>query len=516
MGADNRFHGNRRSRLDTAFRAAIFGQAVLLALAGSMLGVCAHAQSSTSVSTGLVPALPIMDSLEVNVGRSRTIQTPWLLKQVAVAAPEIADVEVLDTDKVLLVGIKSGTTDLTIWGEEGQVWHMEVIVQVDIEQLGRNLAKLFPGSSLSLTRSNDVVFVSGTVENTDQVQQLHKYFEVSEVKYVDMTAVPGLHQVQLKVRVAEANRIAMRKLGVNALSVGEDHFGASLIGSESGGSLTPINIGPPENVPAQPNIPFVFNQDVNVSSFVTLLAGFPGEDLEFFIQALAENQYLRILAEPNLVALSGEEASFLAGGEFPIPIVQGGGAGGGSSITIEYKEFGIRLKFLPTVMGENKIRLSVAPEVSDISEVGSVEIQGFNIPSILTRRAQTTIDLKSGQSFAIAGLLNSTVNARNSRVPLLGDLPVLGSMFRSTQYQQGETELVVLVTADLVEPTSNVDVPPLPGDLHVQPTDWELFLTSTVEGKARKQPFFDNGGHNIEGFEKLKGPGPWATYHETE
>ena len=203
------------------------------------------------------------------------------------------------------------------------------------------------------------------------------------------------------------------------------------------------------------------------------------------MQALAENQYLRVLAEPSLVALSGEEANFLAGGEFPIPVVQGAGVStSGTSLSIEYKKFGVQLKFRPTVAGDGTIRLHVAPEVSELSNIGAIVLQGFSIPGLLTRRAETTVELKSGQTFGMAGLISQSTQARSSRVPGLGDLPVLGALFRSVRYQQGDTELVVLVTASLVEPLSLAERPPVPAEFHVVPNDWEVYSLGRVEGRG--------------------------------
>lgn len=459
------------------------------------------------------------DVLNLHISRSQALQTSWDIERVAVADPAVADVKVLDGNQILVVANSTGTTDLIVWGAQGESWHATVSVEVDLDKLREDLAHLFPEAELDVTRSQEVYFVKGTLPEADDVAQLHRFFEVSELKYVDMTTLPGLQQVQLKVRVAEANRNAIRRLGVNALHTEADFFGALLTGSEGGGPINPIQMGVPSEinnvlVPAGPNLPFSIMDDIGVSSVVTLLMGFPEEDLEFFIQALAENQYLRILAEPTLVALSGEEASFLAGGEFPIPVAQGTGAGG-TSITIEYKEFGVRLHFLPQVLGEGRIRLYVKPEVSELSDVGGVEVQGFNVPSILTRRAETTLELNSGESFAMAGLLSTTSNSRNSRIPLMGDLPVIGSLFRSVRYEKGETELVVLITATTVNALGDPDPGPLPGELHRPPSDWELFLHGRLEGRVVGAAPLSQGKEIAQpGLEKLHGPGPWATPRE--
>ncbi|GAG12652.1 unnamed protein product, partial [marine sediment metagenome] len=266
----------------------------------------------------------------------------------------------------------------------------------------------------------------------------------AEATYVDMTSVAGVQQVLLQVRVAEVSRQALRTLAVNTLYASADFWGGITVAPSSGTPLlSDITIGPGVS-------------EETFSAAVTIFGGVPRANFETFLKALAENQYLKILANPTLVALSGEEASFLAGGEFPIPVVQGtgGGTGGGTSITIDYKEFGVRLLFRPVVLGDGTIRLYVAPEVSELTTIGAVEIEGFSVPALLTRKFETTLELKSGQTFAMAGLIKHKTEAITSRIPGLGDLPVLGPLFRSVQYIENETEMVVFVTASLVEPLS--------------------------------------------------------------
>jgi pilus assembly protein CpaC len=420
------------------------------------------------------------------------------------------------------MGKSPGSTDIIMLGNGGQtVVQTRIDVDIDVSRIEAQLARLLSGCTLEVGQSEGVLVVSGTLARAEQIERLHEFLDAHEFKYVDMTTLAGVQQVQVQIRIAEASRTALRALGINALATGQQDntfFGASLVGSAAGGAMNPITIGPPAGTLAGPqNAPFTFNADVNVSPVVTLLAGFPRADLEFFIQALAENQYLRILAEPTLIALSGEEASFLAGGEFPIPVVQGTIGGGGTSITIEYKEFGVRLSFRPTVLGDNTIRLHVAPEVSDLSDQGAVEIQGFRIPAVITRRAETTLELHSGETFAMAGLLQESNQARNSRIPGLGDLPILGALFRSVRYEKRETELLVLVTASLVEPLALASVPPLPGDDHVPPNDWELYGVGRIEGQAPANISPDDAEQFQEaGLDRLKGPGTWASYGQPD
>jgi pilus assembly protein CpaC len=264
--------------------------------------------------------------------------------------------------------------------------------------------------------------------------------------------------------------------------------------------ITPTN-GNPVN-----DAGFQFDKNP-IAGASTLFMGITGADLEVFLHALSENRYVRLLAEPNLVAISGESATFLVGGEFPIPIVQGSVVGGGSTVTVEYKEFGIRLNFRPEILGDGKIRLEVAPEVSELSEIGKVNVNGFTIPALSTRRSSTTVELASGQSFATAGLLRSLDQATVSRVPVLGDMPILGPLFRSVRYEQSQTELVVMVTAEVVEPLYDGMDRPMPGDLHETPNDWELFMKGQLAGAVSVgSPLARLKNLGLEG---LRGPGAW-------
>ena len=444
---------------------------------------------------------------------------------------------------------------------------------VDPARLEEELERLFPGSELEVTSSDryqrrSVVVIGGLLRRAEQAEQLDRYLKALEhaasetpaqfsagdddgdnslngteikassaaalalqdggngksremarpaVQFINMTSVAGVQQVLIHVRVAEVTRSALKTLGINVvhgLSRDNVFFGASQAGTSSGGALNPTSFS--LNGDAHSAGPVMFSADTSASPLNTLILGFPRADLNFYLQALAEDQYLRVLAEPNLVALNGEEASFLAGGEFPIPVVQGGtGVGGSLSVTIEYKEFGVRLRFRPTVLGDNTIRLHVAPEVSDLSDQGAVEIQGFRIPAILTRRAETTLELKSGQTFLMAGLMNTRIEGQNDLVPGLGNVPVLGALFRSVRYEKGETELAVLVSAFLVEPMSLASDPPLPGALYSEPNDWELYGEGKIEGSAPpKISSSDADWLRSLGLDELRGPGAWATYEQ--
>ncbi len=500
---------NTVNGLEVTRRARRALAAVLASMATGALGVYAQEAPVRLTSEGPVA---VSKELNLSVGQSAALRSSWNIKRVSVANPEVADVDALETNEVLVIAKEVGKTDLILWGDNGEVFTTSVAVDVDIKQLNIDLVSLFPRSTVQVTRSQDVYFARGIFDTADEARQLGEFLNAAEIKFVDMTSVAGLQQVMIKVTVAEVNRVAIKNMGTNILKAGEDFFGVSMPGPSGGGAPNQFPIIPGGNA-SSGNLPFTFGESA-VSPFNTLILGFPNADLAFFVEALAENQFLKILAEPTLIALSGQEANFLAGGEYPIPVAQGGGSG---SVSVEYKEFGIRLSFTPTVLGDGRIRLKVAPEVSDISNLGAVEIQGFRIPSLLTRRAETVLEMSSGQTFSMAGLLSQSVAARNSRTPFLGDLPVLGQLFRSVSYQKGESELVILVTPTLVEPLDHATRRPVPGDLHESPNDWELFGLGKFEGhtKTAKSDDADAAATaDLGEIEDLKGPGAWAGYYD--
>ncbi|MCE5185277.1 MAG: type II and III secretion system protein family protein [Planctomycetaceae bacterium] len=431
--------------------------------------------------------------------QSQVVTTPWKVVRVAVTDPLIADVKVLTPDQVLVQGLSVGTTDILMWSsDETQVMQKTVKVVMDTETMGKTLQMMFPTSRLTLEQSGATLLIKGTHRNALHAVQLREYLAKTKIEYVDMTDVAGVQQVQLQIRVAEVSKSGLRQLGVQWLAAGSDFIS----GIAPGGKLA-------SELKFEPGAITKYEAGPSVTAFGEIVSA----DLVFFLEALQENQYLRLLATPTLIALNGEEASFLAGGEYPIPVPQGGAGTNATTITIEYKEYGVRLNFRPTVMGDGTIRLHTAPEVSELTNVGSVVINDFVVPALLTRRAETTIELKSGQSFAIAGLLSDSSNAINSSIPGLGSLPILGPLFRSVEYQKKETELVILVTANLVEP---MDIDPdkalLPGATHTAPTDWELYLEGKIEGQPAMLNNVDAQWLKELGLDQLNGPGAWDNY----
>ncbi len=440
--------------------------------------------------------------ISIVVGQSRVLQAPWPTVRVAVTDPEIANLQILTPTQILLQGLKVGSTDLILWNEdETQIWQLTVNVILDIASHQQKLDKLFPNCKLELDQSGSVMIVKGLLRNVDQAEKLREYLEKTGIEFLDMTRLAGLQQVQLQVRIAEVSRKSLRTLTVNAVYADHPFFGLIAPVTSSGTPL--VSDITYDNSYA--------GTSWTASTAVSILAGVPRANFDVFIKALAENQYLRILANPTLVALSGEEAAFLAGGEFPVPVPQAGGTT--NTITIQYKEYGIRLTFRPVVLGDGTIKLYTAPEVSELTTVGAVTLEGFEVPAVTTRKAETTLKLKSGQTFAMAGLLRNNVDAVSAKIPGLGDLPVLGPLFRSVRYSTEETELIILVTAVLVEPMSLAEVPPLPGFLHKEPNDWELYIDGKIDGtEPPKVNPADAEWMRQMGLDKLIGPGAWDHY----
>jgi pilus assembly protein CpaC len=450
------------------------------------------------------------------VGRSHVVTSEQRISQVIVVDQSVADAEVIGARRLILYGRRLGSTDVILQFEDDTTTRYILDITLDAVSLQSRLDSLF-GRGLIVDLDDGVLVLTGTVDDVNEAAQLEEFMKARGYSYVDMTRVPGVQQVLLKVRIAEVSREALRSLAFSAVAGGSSVYGGFQPGADGGGSFNPVGIGPQANTGISPSS-YVYQNNANlVSNAATRFGGIPSADLALYINALTQNNYFRLLAEPNLVAISGEEASFLAGGEFPIPVVQGTSVGVGSSVTVEYKEVGVRLNFRPEVLGANRIRLSVAPEVSDLSETfGGVSVQSISVPGILVRRSSTTVELHSGQTFAMAGLLQSKTDAQTASIPLLGELPVIGPLFRSVRYLEKKTDLVVLVTAELVEPLDTIaggEV--LPGSLHTRPDDWDFFVNGKIEDSVfAPLPESQANAMRKLGLDKLKGPGAWKRFDD--
>jgi pilus assembly protein CpaC len=313
---------------------------------------------------------------------------------------------------------------------------------------------------------------------------------VAPIRVINLIRVPGPQQVLLKVRVAELDRTALRNIGADFLGV--DRTTGAIIGTQLANPLTAAGaIGQlqlPLIVPGRKlgGAALLQSQALGTNGGTTVFGIFQDANFEFTLNALRQNSMLKILAEPNLVALSGHQASFLAGGEFPVPVPQVAASGVAPTITVRFKEFGVRLNFVPSILDGEVIRLAVAPEVSQIDFTIAVAIVagGTPVPGLNVRRAQTTVELRQGQTLAIAGLLQLQLNGTTTRIPGLGDLPILGPFFSNTTGERQEKELVVLVTPYLVEPMNRSQVPPTPGDEVKEPNDLEFYFYNRIEGRT--------------------------------
>ena len=401
------------------------------------------------------------------------------VKELVIGTPDVADVTVLGERQVLVTAKKPGSTQLIVRDETGRSQVADVIVGMDLGALQAELTDAFPNHKISAASMNGAIALRGQVPDLKVAEQAVSMAQPYSPRVLNMLEVAGGQQVMLQVRFAEVSRRATNQLGVNFAMTDGTFSAGSNIGQNAPSGFAPT--------PSDAN----FGSDLLTSSGagVSIFGGGAVGDTAFryFIQALRQNNLLRVLAEPNLVAISGQEASFLAGGEFPIPVPQTG-AGGGSTITIEYREFGVRLNMTPLVLGDGRIRLKLTPEVSDLDFSSPLTIQGSRIPIINKRTVTTTIELADGQSFAVAGLLDHAVNASKDVTPLLGDIPVLGALFRSTRYERRETELVVLVTPKLVEPMNPSQVPPLPGETWRHPKELDQYLMGDLGNEVAAKP----------------------------
>jgi pilus assembly protein CpaC len=420
--------------------------------------------------------------INVPINKSVIIETNVAMERVQAVSADIAYVQTISPMQMLITGAGYGTTQVIAWSDSQQ--HVfEVTVELDLTSLNESLDRIDPYADAEATSFLGNIILSGTVSGPEIAQRMEEMAQLYAVQAGrgDQTTVQnhlnvaGEQQVLLRCTVAEVNRSAVRALGINGFLAGDDFQDAFVINNLGG--LNPTDIHPLEDVNARSTIPFVTGDNV-ISDATTLSLGFPRVQMQVFLRALADNSLLRILAEPNLTAISGESASFLAGGEFPYPVPQALGA-----IAIEFREFGIRLNFTPVVLDHQRIRLLVAPEVSETDFSTALQVEGVSVPGLTMRRAETTVEVGSGQTIAIAGLLDDEIRGVVSRIPGVGDVPVLGALFRSVEYRRRITELVILVTPEIIAPINPDQVSPVPGQFITAPDDFELYTLGLLEGE---------------------------------
>ena len=427
-------------------------------------------------------------SISVALNRSVIIQTNIKVSRIDVVAGQIAEVRLVSPTEILVTGSNYGRTNIILWDAADRQFLLNVSVEIDLEELGKALVAIDPQSTAKATSVLGHIVLNGTVSSTARAQRMVELAELflppavagatSAATVQNHLDVAGEQQVLLRCVVAEMSRSALRELGLNGFIAGENFRDGFLINQIGG--INPINIGAAANSLVTENIPFLTGDDgIPLLSQSTLSLGFPRGQSQLFIKTMADNKLASILAEPNLVAISGETATFLAGGEFPILVPQSQ-----QRVTVEFKEFGVRLNFTPTVLGHQRIRIRVAPEVSELDFTTAIQFEGFVIPGLRSRSTETTIELGSGQTIAIAGLLSESVRGISSRIPGIGDLPIIGALFRSVSFQRSVTELVVLVTPEIIAPLEPHQRTALPTDNRLDPDDFELYFLGRLEGTA--------------------------------
>jgi pilus assembly protein CpaC len=388
--------------------------------------------------------------VELMVGRSTVLNVPAPISRVSLTSPDVADVLVTTSQQVLIHGKTTGTISMFVWERGGGIRRYEVNVRRDLEQLAQQLRTLFPGEPITVANNGRQVLLSGTVTNKiiiEKAGDVAAGYVAKKEDVVNLLQQPqglGSNQVLLRVRFAEVGRTALTEVGASFFTGVEGY-------KDYIGRTTTQQFPAPEFDDGK----LVFSDFLNFFLFNTK------HNVGTLIRALQNRGLFQSLAEPNLIAQNGKEASFLAGGEYPYPVVQGSGAG--VAVTISFKEFGIKLNFTPTVLSNDLIHLKVRPEVSSLDFANAVTVEGFRVPALTTRRTETELELRDGQTFAIAGLMNNSLTSSLQKIPGIGDIPILGLLFKSKASRREQTELVVMITPQIVRPGSPGAATGLPG-----------------------------------------------------
>jgi pilus assembly protein CpaC len=460
-------------------------------------------------SAGLVAdGVDSQGRVTIAVNKSAVITTKFPYKRISIGQPEIADFNPLGAGTVLITGKKEGTTQLILWDDAERSQVIDVDVVFDVRALQDELKSMFPGTSIQVKSLNGAIALSGHVPSVQVADEAVSVATPFSAKILNFMEISGGQQVQLQVRIAEVDRTASSELGMNlgftdGVGFGGTNIGPSpfsTVGGILGEAVSPTGVGTAA--------------EGGATQFAHLGVGKTAVDV--FVDALRQNNLARILAEPNLIAISGQNASFLAGGSFPYPVAQAGG--GGTTTTIQFQNYGVTLNFVPVVLGNGRVRLKVAPEVSQLDFAHEVSSAGTEVPGLTIRQVETTVEMNDGQTFAIAGLLQNNQTGSKQVTPLLGELPVIGPLFRSVKYTRGETELVVLVTPRLVEAMNPDQIPAAPGEHWRDPSENDLFISRDIGGEvdvhgATTRPVGD--GHSAARFHGHYGFAPATTNQTT-
>jgi len=421
--------------------------------AAVILGLCLGILAAGPLAAAPVtPDNTAGGTVRVHASQSVIIESRDNVRRVSVARPETADVTVVTPRQMVVIGKAPGTTSLVYWNEAEIPTSIQVVVDVDVEQARAALAAIAPGERFDVTGAGDSLILTGTVSDNVALGRLADGARAYAKNVVNLLKLARLEQVMLQVRVAEVDRNLAKELGFTA------HMEQGTIR----GSISPGNAFNPFFGVLRTETLKEIGPNATFGDAVNLFVAKPGLFPKFatYVRLLHDKGAIKTLAEPNLVVANGAEGKFLVGGEFPI--VYTTAAGGSSSFAVTYKEFGVRLNFRPTIMPNGEIYLQLAQEVSQLDFANGVVLAGFQIPALRSRKAEAGLQLADGQTFVLAGLIDNKIAKEVTKFPLLGDIPILGALFRNTRFSNNETELMVMVTPKLVRPLSKAEIPALP------------------------------------------------------
>jgi pilus assembly protein CpaC len=393
------------------------------------------------------------EDLRLTIGKSVVIDYPSDIRQISTSNPDIADASPVTTREILLHGKGIGAATMVVWSKTGQRTFYNVTVDLNLDSLRRSLREDFPGDKVEVHPSRDAIALTGVVQSkdeSDRISALSATYAKTVVNSLQI-ASPVDKQILLRVKFAQLDRLASQNYGVNFISTGAANTIGGIQTGPGSASITSLQGG---KGGAGQAVTASINNALNIFAFR------PDLNLGAFIQALQGNNILQILAEPNIVTSNDKEAQFLVGGEFPVPTLQGGANSG--AVTVQFREFGIRLTFHPLITANKTIKMYIKQEVSTIDTANGVVINGFTIPALATRRAETNVELGEGQSFIVAGLVDNRETDSFSKIPVLSSLPIFGSLFKVRAESKNRSELVMMITPEITEPLNPNDAKPMP------------------------------------------------------
>lgn len=444
---------------------------LFLNLAGALLGLSALVLLPASLKAQGA------EDLRLTVGKSVVIDYPSDIRQISTSNPDIVDASPVTTREILLHGKGIGAATMVVWSKAGQRTFYNVNVDLNLDSLRRSLREDFPNEKVDVRPSRDAITLTGVVsskDTSDRLAALTATYAKTVVNNLQIAAGPVEKQILLRVKFAELDRTASQSYGVNFISTGAANTVGGVTTGQASASITSLQ--------GKDRTGLVAPVTATISNALNIFAFRPDLNLGAFIQALQANNILQILAEPNLVTTNDKDAQFLVGGEFPVPTLQGGANSG--AVTVQFREFGIRLTFHPFVTANKTIKMYIKQEVSTLDTADGVVINGFTIPALSTRRAETNVELGEGQSFIVAGLVDNRETDSFSKIPVLSSMPIFGSLFKVRAENKNRSELVMMVTPEITEPLNPSDAKPLP----TFPRDFLVRLTPDDLKKDAAKP----------------------------